>query len=114
MTNYEAVGVITYLLTEEKYDDVDITSFAGVGEADYFRYTLARIRFKSNGHTYYLDVRGYSPFNPHNPKTISSCEVLKFHGKGVHTSLHKSHLSDFDSDDSFLLDLRDKIKEVIQ
>jgi hypothetical protein len=113
MTNFEAVGVITYFLNEDGYLDVDMTSFAGVGDTDYFRYTLARIRFRHQNENYYVDVRGYSPFNPHSPKTFSSCEVLRFHGKGMHTSLFKSHLSDFDSDNDFMIDLRNKIKEVL-
>lgn len=110
MTNYEVVGIMIHLLADY-YDDVDITTFSGVGNNDYFKYTLSRIRFKTDHETFYLDVRGYSPFKGF--KTFSSCEVLRFFGDSQHESLLKLHLSDYSNDKEFIHDLLTKIKDVV-
>lgn len=111
MKNYFAISTITNIL-EKVYEDVDLTTFASVGNLDEHKYVIARIRFIKNGHRYYVDARGFSPFNPNSGDGLSSFELHEFvnHNK---VSMFKIHISDYDTLEACISDLFNKIGESV-
>jgi hypothetical protein len=111
MKNYFAISTVTNIL-EKVYQDVDLTTFASVGNLDEHKFVIARIRFIKGDKRYYVDARGFSPFNPNSGDGLSSFELSEF-VNNTKTSIFKIHISDYDTIEGCIGDLFKRIGSYI-